>query len=130
MQLNSIDHIHINVQDRALAEAWYAKVLKLSRVSSLAFWATDGGPLTLANESGSIHLALFENDAVQSTIIAFKVCARDFELWKTYLEGERVEVTLADHQVSWSLYFQDPDGNPFEITTYEYEAVKGQVIGN
>lgn len=27
-----------------------------------------------------------------------------------------------DHEVSWSIYFKDPDGNPFEDTTYDYEA--------
>jgi catechol-2,3-dioxygenase len=32
--------------------------------------------------------------------------------------------TLEDHDLSVSLYFHDPDGNPFEITTYEYQAVK------
>ena len=28
-----------------------------------------------------------------------------------------------DHQVSWSLYFADPDGNPWEITTYQHAVV-------
>ena len=27
----------------------------------------------------------------------------------------------ADHEVSWSVYFKDPDGNPYEVTTYDYE---------
>ena len=27
---------------------------------------------------------------------------------------------VEDHEVSWSLYFSDPDGNPYEITCYEY----------
>jgi predicted lactoylglutathione lyase len=26
---------------------------------------------------------------------------------------------LQDHQQSLSLYFSDPDGNPWELTTYE-----------
>ena len=32
-----------------------------------------------------------------------------------------------DHGLSWSIYFRDPWGYPFEITTYEYEAVKAQL---
>ncbi len=31
-----------------------------SMVTGLEFWATDGGPLTIGDASGSIHLALFE----------------------------------------------------------------------
>lgn len=30
---------------------------------------------------------------------------------------------VVDHDVAWSLYFADSDGNPFEITSYEYDAV-------
>ena len=26
--------------------------------------------------------------------------------------------------VSWSLYFSDPDGNPYEITSYEYPDIE------
>jgi hypothetical protein len=29
--------------------------------------------------------------------------------------------------VSWSLYFSDPDGNPFEITSYEHAALAPQL---
>ena len=29
-----------------------------------------------------------------------------------------------DHQVSWSLYFADPHGNPFEITSYDYATLE------
>ena len=31
---------------------------------------------------------------------------------------------VEDHAVSWSLYFTDPDGNPFEITSYDYEVIQ------
>jgi sugar lactone lactonase YvrE len=34
---------------------------------------------------------------------------------------------LEDHQVSWSLYFSDPDGNPYEITSYEYGELPAQL---
>jgi catechol-2,3-dioxygenase len=29
-----------------------------------------------------------------------------------------------DHALALSMYFSDPDGNPFEITTYEHEAAR------
>ena len=58
--LDRIDHIHVYVTDREVSEEWYAEVLGLSRVPELASSASDGGPLTVANEAGTVHLALFE----------------------------------------------------------------------
>ena len=122
--LNGIDHIHINVSDRAKAEHWHKDVLGFSRVPEFEFWAVDGGPLTLTDESGLIHLALFESDNIQSTTIALKVSASGLKEWIYHLSVNGIEVTPVDHQLSWSLYFKDIDGNPFEITTYEYDEFK------
>ena len=61
--LERVDHIHVFVSDRAASEQWYAKVMGFRRVKDLEFWAADGGPLTIANPSGTIHLALFERPA-------------------------------------------------------------------
>ncbi|MBY4893897.1 hypothetical protein KUL25_14150 [Rhodobacteraceae bacterium N5(2021)] len=30
---------------------------------------------------------------------------------------------VVDHDPSWSIYFRDPDGNRFEVTTYDYAEV-------
>lgn len=125
-ELLNIDHIHVYVQNRQAAELWYQQVLGLTRVSALAGWADNGGPLTLANASGSIHLALFEREArdCRSTI-AFAVSADAFFRWQQHLSqllGQSVEVI--DHQLSWSLYFRDPDHNPYEITCYQVDAVR------
>jgi hypothetical protein len=35
---------------------------------------------------------------------------------------------LVDHQVSWSLYFLDPDGNRLELTSYDHGDI-AQAIG-
>ncbi len=128
--LERIDHIHVFVRDRAAAEAWYARVLGLRRVPELEVWAADGGPLTLGNTSGekfgSIHLALFERpaQACRSTI-ALGVSAAAFADWRRHLTGVLGhEPAFEDHGLSWSLYFSDPDGNPFEITSYEVAALR------
>ena len=96
--------------------------MRLVRVPELERWAHDGGPLTIGNESGTVHLALFERPAEKSrSTIAFAVGARDLLEWRAHLQsalGHPIETE--DHEVSWSLYFADPDGNPFEITSYEY----------
>ena len=54
-----VDHIHVFVADRAVAEDWYTSVLGFARVKELEFWAPEGGPLTLSDGSGTVHVALF-----------------------------------------------------------------------
>jgi catechol-2,3-dioxygenase len=116
-----VDHIHVHVTDRAAAEAWYASVLGFSRIPELEFWASDG-PLTITDASGTVHLALFERPPAQSrSTIALAASARELLAWRTHLTTALDHpIETEDHQVSWSLYFADPDGNPYEITSYEY----------
>lgn len=102
----------------------------LSRSKELEFWAKDGGPLTLQNLSGSIHLALFENDSIQNTVVAFKVGATELFKCIKHLSINGIRVEPIDHEVSWSVYFKDPDGNPYEITTYEYDIFSELIRGN
>ena len=128
-RLERIDHIHVFVSDRAAAERWYREVLGLCRVPELEFWARDGGPLTVQDPSGSVHLALFERppQPCRSTI-ALAASAPEFIAWQAHL-SKMLEQPLqaVDHQVSWSLYFTDPDGNPWEITSYAYDALAAQL---
>ena len=125
VQLERIDHIHVFVRDRSFSEQWYARVLQLARVPELAFWADEGGPLTIANAEGTIHLALFEQPVQAQTCgatVAFAVSAAHFIAWRDHLARELERPpAIEDHTVSWSLYFSDPDGNPFEITSYDYD---------
>jgi catechol-2,3-dioxygenase len=127
--LAGVDHVHVFVADREAAEAWYAHVLGMARVEELALWAVDGGPLTLADKAGTVHVALFERprQACRSTI-ALGVGADDFLAWQRHLAAALGRpVDAVDHEKSWSLYFEDPDGNPYEITSYEYDALAGRI---
>jgi catechol 2,3-dioxygenase-like lactoylglutathione lyase family enzyme len=123
--LQRLDHVHVHVSDRAAAERWYREVLGLERVRELEGWAADGGPLTLADPNGALHLALFERPSgANHATLALAVDAAGFVAWKRHLErvlGGTLEVV--DHELSWSLYFADPDGNPFELTCYEHAAL-------
>jgi len=123
----SVDHIHVFVADRAAAEAWYERVLGFTRIKKFEFWAADGGPLTIQNHEGTVHIALFEAPAEKCrSTIALGVGAGEFLAWKAHLTRALGKApTLEDHGLSVSLYFRDPDGNPYEITTYEYESAKG-----
>lgn len=131
-QLDRFDHIHVFVSDRVKAEGWYANVMGLVRVPELEFWASDGGPLTIANENGTVRLALFEGPAqpCRSTI-AFAVDADGFIAWHRHLRSAlHGPVRLEDHDVTWSLYFTDPDENPFEITSHEYDTLSPRLHGD
>ncbi len=122
-----VDHFHLHVRDRAAAETWYAQVLGLHRVEALAHWAQDGGPLTLADAGGTVHLALFERSlasALHSTL-ALRADAPAFKAWRSHLAALLPEPpAFEDHGQSVSIYFRDPDGNPFEITCWDVEALR------
>ena len=131
-KLAGIDHIHVFVSDRLAAEDWYRRVLGLVRAPALESWAAGGGPLTISDESGRVHLALFERP-LQScrSVVALGASAAEFLLWLRHLEsalGRKLEPV--DHELSWSLYFEDPDGNPFELTSYEHSAIKSNLHGS
>jgi catechol-2,3-dioxygenase len=124
--VSSIDHVHVYVVNRDKAEAWYARVLGFTRTKELEFWAVDGGPLTLQNADGTVHIALFERSAAtRHSTIALKVNAQEYLSWRLHLAQHLDQsFTSEDHEVSLSMYFDDIDGNPYEITTYEHEAVR------
>ena len=127
--LDRIDHVHVYVADREASERWYESVLGFIRIPELAFWSPEGGPLTIGNPSGSVHIALFERPAEKCrSTVAFGASATEFLTWITYLQKVLDRPMQAvDHEVSWSLYFSDPDANPFEITSYEYAALASQL---
>lgn len=119
----AIDHLHVHVRDRSAAEGWYERVLGLRRLYEFQHWARGGGPLTLADTAGRLHLALFERDTpVGGPTIALRVSAGGLLDWRAHLRRELGQApALVDHGESRSLYFTDPDGNGFEITSYERE---------
>ena len=122
--LNNIDHVHLSVTDRERSVAWFAETLGLEVIEALRHWAAEGGPLTIGDRGGHIHLALFERDTFEpSNTIAFGASGNEFLAWKGHLEQQGIATRCADHKSAWSLYFQDPDGNGLEITTAEHALV-------
>lgn len=120
---DAIDHLHVHVADRPAAEAWYGRVLGLQRLPEFEHWAQGGGPLTLSDAAGQLHLALFERPSQGGMpTIALRVSAAGLLDWRAHLRRELGQApALVDHGESRSIYFADPDGNGFEITSYERE---------
>ena len=121
-KLNNIDQIHVYVPKRHKALDWYSSILGLEPIQSLLFWAKSG-PLTIGNDEGSIHIALFEGEPNNNrSVIAFNTTGEDFINWhKNISNALSGSIEVDDHSVSFSIYFEDPYGNPYEITSYDYE---------
>ncbi len=141
-KVQQLDHVHVYVADRDAAAAWYKRILGLEPVAEFAIWADDpDGPLTISPDGGNTELALFQRPCAvppaQRTTIAFRVGGAGFKEFLARLaeypvydrEGRQVTAQdIVDHDKSFSLYFSDPDGNPYELTTYDYTEVKSSVL--
>jgi len=143
-KVSRIDHVEVVVPDRYEAARWYQQVFDLEIMSDFEFWANDAsGPLMISSDGGETKLALFQGDAIgkAATIgfirVAFHVDADGFAEFVGHMseldlygkDGNALSdsPSVVDHEKSWSIYFNDPYGNGFEITTYDYESVKTQL---
>lgn len=122
--LKGIDHCHLNVNNLQAAIKWYEQVLGFYVVPELAFWNEDGkGPLTLEDENKTARLALFEREG-ESKGIAFAATGEQFVMWLKHLEQLKIKTVLADHGVTFSMYFKDNSNNSHEITSHDYKYIK------
>ncbi|MCO5198882.1 MAG: VOC family protein [Anaerolineae bacterium] len=137
-RVQQIDHVELFVPDQHEAAHWYRHVLGLEILPQHEHWASDGGPLMISSDEGSTMLALFvgEPRGMQPTAgfhrVAFRVDGPTFmqfigrlsALQLTGEHGKQVSADdIADHEQAYSIYFCDPHGHRFEITTYEYDFV-------
>jgi catechol 2,3-dioxygenase-like lactoylglutathione lyase family enzyme len=123
--LKGIDHVHVYTKDRAAARSWFDDVMAMTPIEKFLPWAEGGGPLTLADPTDTIHIALFERESFQpTTSIAFGASGEQFLSWKSYFEAKGIALRIEDHDMAYSLYFYDPDINMYEITTYDADLVR------
>ncbi len=135
-RVQQIDHVELIVPDQYEAAAWYQKVFGLEIIPEFEFWA-ESGPLMLTTADAGTKLAVFKGKPPQQVTgfvtLAFRVDAEGFmefagrveELGLSNHRGVKLtqDTAIVDHQLSWSIYFRDPWGYPYEITTYEYDTV-------
>lgn len=119
-----IDHVEVLVGDLEAAARWYSRVLGLEEV---ARW--DPEPVMIS--AGGTKLALFRasepganaNPQGQGRArwhrVAFLTDEEGFATAQEHLRSLSIPFRgPVDHGLAWSIYFQDPDGNPLEITYY------------
>jgi catechol 2,3-dioxygenase-like lactoylglutathione lyase family enzyme len=125
MKTQGIDHVALVVRDVERSIRWYGEVLGLERRHAEA-WG--GVPAFIG--AGTTALALFPardgasgppsgRDSIGMMHLAFRVDGPGFAHAKEELTRRGIAWEFQDHDISHSIYFDDPDGNQLEITTYE-----------
>ncbi len=133
-RVRGIDHVELFVPEIYEAAEWYRTALGLEVIKDFEFWAADGdGPLMIS-PGGDPHgtkLALFRGKPQGTGApmgirrVAFGVDADGFLILL-----DRLGVAHSgpiDHGLSFSIYFVDPWGNRFEVTTYDHEPVRAKL---
>ena len=142
-KVQQIDHVELFVPDRYEAARWYQEVLGLEIIPEFEFWAEDeNGPLMISSDGGSTKLALFKGETQGSRIatghkrVAFRISGAGFMEFISRLKthniigwsGELITAgDVVDHEKSFSIYFVDPYGYNYEITTYDYAFVAARL---
>lgn len=112
------------VRDVARSQQWYIDVLGFEHRHA-GMW--NGVPVFVGK--GSTAIALFpagsddfasrRNGGSGMLHLAFGTSARGFLAAQEEFTTRGVAFHFQDHEISRSIYFQDPDGHELEITTYE-----------
>ena len=134
-----IDHVEMFVPDRSEAARWYERVLGLQVVPECEDWARDGGPLMISSDGGRTKLALFEGrptSAAETAAfrrVAFSVTGDQYLEFLRLLPDLQVHdargqvvtgVASVDHDMSFSIYFNDPYEHLLEVTSYDHELIR------
>ncbi len=118
--VDGIDHVEVFVRDLDAAARWYAEVLGLKEMSG---WEPE--PVMIG--AGGTKLALFRADPGAKAAspglnwhrVAWRTTRVGFEAAQKHLSSLGIQFRgPIDHQRAWSIYFEDPDGHPLEITHY------------
>jgi len=115
-----IGHVHLKVRDLDRAVAFYTRFLQLQVVERVGdqYVFLTGGPLhhEIALQNVGAYAPQPPAAAVGLYHVAFAVPDRP-ALAHAYqaLTAAGIAVATVDHQISWALYFDDPDGNGLEI---------------
>uniref|UniRef100_A0A7S2BL61 VOC domain-containing protein n=1 Tax=Alexandrium andersonii TaxID=327968 RepID=A0A7S2BL61_9DINO len=134
-QLLGLDHAAIGVRDLSRSLRWYGGVLGMDHV--LADDPAFNGDIAMAGVRGAPLLALLrlpENEAPlkgsreQRGHFALRVGNADFERLRETLpallqayrahDGQSLWIEEQDYGRQLSLFFQDPDSNEIEVTTW------------
>jgi catechol 2,3-dioxygenase-like lactoylglutathione lyase family enzyme len=122
VELQRLDHVSINVRDRAASIAWYRDTLGLAQRneptedSEPVFMGAFGACIALFQSEVESPRRAQESSGVRH--IAFALSADGLEQARGLLTDAGVAFRPEDHGSALSIYLPDPDGNMIELTTY------------
>jgi len=138
-KVQQIDHVELFVPERYEAARWYLETLGLEIIPEFEFWAEDeNGPLMISSDGGSTKLALLKGEpqgsrnATGYKRVAFRISGAGFMAFISRLEPHNILKSsgdpltagdVVDHEKSFSIYFVDPYGHNYEVTSYDYAFV-------
>jgi catechol 2,3-dioxygenase len=131
MKIQSLGHVVLKVRDRAKAEAFYSGLLGLpvaarSDQLKMTFFSLGDTHHDFAVAEVGKEAPGTAREAVGLSHVAFKI-GDDIETLKqakAELDAAGIQCGAADHGVSKSLYFADPDGNRIELYVDQSDAWK------
>ena len=135
--IQDVDHIEMFVSDREKAAEWYEEIFGLKPIKELDVWSKIG-PLFIGTENREVTLALMNGKKdIDGSInrMAFRTTGRQFldflnridEMGLFFLKEKVTKEQVVDHDLSYSVYFDDPDGNKLELTCYDHEYLKSKI---
>ena len=120
MQLQRLDHVSLNVSDRARSIAWYRDVLGLEQLNQPT---GDDEPVFMGRPG--LQFGLFQaqrqspaREHESSGLRHVALVVDDLDAAQEQLRSLGVEFRYEDHGNALSVYFGDPDGHVLELTTY------------
>lgn len=120
--LEGIDHVALAVPDVERSAAWFIEVLGFERLHP-GMW--NGVPVFIGK--GTTGIALFprasspqgQRNELDMLHLAMRADRKNFLAAQEELKKRNIVFEFADHEISHSIYFRNPDGHKIEITTYE-----------
>ena len=135
--IQDVDHIEMFVSDREKAAKWYEETFGLKPIKELDVWSKIG-PLFIGTENREVTLALMNGKKdIDGSInrMAFRTTGWQFldflnridEMGLFFLKEKVTKEQVVDHDLSYSIYSDDPDGNKLELTCYDHEYLKSKI---
>ena len=121
-ELKRIDHVALSVRDVEVSAKWYIENLGFERRHE-GMW--DDIPVFIGKGEAAIALFPSENKNSETSKrngilhFAFWTDRKNFLAAQEELTRRGIAFHFQDHEISHSIYFNDPDGHQLEITTYE-----------
>lgn len=129
MEIHGVDHVALRVRDLDRALEFYTKLLGLkitqreySKPGIEVFLDCGSSLIGLiqGDQAGGEHF--FSGRGFGADHFSFRVKTRDFDAILDELKKNNVPIDFSKkREKSWSIYFQDPDGNKLEITAWPQE---------